>query len=47
MITKLALAVAVVLGMASTSFAAPMKSHTSASQPLYFKLATGADWWKI
>jgi hypothetical protein len=48
MFTKIALAVAVVLGTASASFAAPKhppKGHVS--EPLYFKQATGAEWWKI
>jgi hypothetical protein len=48
MFTKIALAVAIVLGTASASFAAP--SHHGkgqVSEPLYFKQATGAEWWKI
>jgi hypothetical protein len=46
MFTKIALAVAIVLGTASASFAAP-KHHGTVNEPLYFKQATGAEWWKI
>jgi hypothetical protein len=44
MFTKIALAVAIVLGTASATFAAP---KGQVNEPLYFKQATGAEWWKI
>ena len=50
MFTKIAVAVAIIFGTASASFAAPKHTNqgpsvSSTSQPLYFKYATGAEWW--
>jgi hypothetical protein len=49
MFTKIAFAVAIVLGTVSASFAAPSHSKVTGkvSEPTYFKYATGAEWWKI
>jgi hypothetical protein len=48
MFTKIAFAVAIILGTASASLAAPSHGKTSkVAEPTYFKLATGAEWWKI
>ena len=47
MFTKIALAFAIVLGAASATYAAPRQVNHSPSQvtqPLYFKLATGAEY---
>ena len=43
MTTKIALAVAVVLGMVSASLAAPKSSLPKNGEPLYFKYATGEE----
>jgi hypothetical protein len=45
MVTKIAFAVAIILGTASASFAAPVK-HGKVTEPLYFSYATGAEWWR-
>ena len=41
--TKIAIAIAVILGMASASLASPKSSLPKNGDPLYFKYATGSD----
>jgi hypothetical protein len=56
MFTKIALSLAVIAGTATVALAQTNKqvgpsvqasSKSSVSAPLYFKYATGAEWWKI
>ena len=43
MIARITIALAIVLGMASASFAAPKSSLPKNGDALYFKYATGSD----
>ena len=43
MTTKIVLAVAIILGMASASFASPKSSLPKNGEALYFKYASGSD----